>query len=94
MPQQVANIRRDHVEAWIVHLLDRYKPATAAVRFRSLQRFFRWLLEEGEVDRDPMARMTAPSIPDEPPQILTDEQLRSLLRACDGRLGNGVELQR
>jgi site-specific recombinase XerD len=37
MARQVANIRREHVEAWIVHLLDRFRPATAAVRLRSLQ---------------------------------------------------------
>lgn len=72
MPRQVANIRREHIEAWIVHLLERFRPATAAVRFRSLQQFFRWLVDEGAIDRDPMERMTAPSIPDEPPAILTD----------------------
>lgn len=85
MPANAASIRREHVEAWIEQLLERFKPATAAVRFRSLQQFFRWLLEEGEIDRNPMERMTAPKIPDQPPEVLTDEQLRALLKACDGR---------
>ena len=29
MPQDVANIRREHIEAFITHLLEHWKPATA-----------------------------------------------------------------
>jgi len=36
MPATAASIQREHVEARIEHLLERFKPATAAVRFRSL----------------------------------------------------------
>ena len=36
MPQDVANIRREHVEAFIAHLLELWKPATANNRFRDL----------------------------------------------------------
>ena len=49
MPQEVANIRREHVEAFIADLLDRWKAATANNRFQSLQTFFTWLAEDGEV---------------------------------------------
>ena len=42
MPVEVANIRREHVESYLEDLLGRFKPATAAVRFRSLQQFFKW----------------------------------------------------
>jgi site-specific recombinase XerD len=84
MPISVASISREHVEAWIEHLLESFKPATAAVRFRSLQQFFRWLHEEGEIERNPMERMSAPKVTDEPPAVLTEDQLRSLLKACEG----------
>lgn len=83
MPLVVASIRREHVESWIESLLERFKPATAAVRFRSLQQFFRWLLAEGEIERDPMERMSAPRIPDEPPAVLSDADLKALLKACE-----------
>jgi site-specific recombinase XerD len=85
MPTSVASIRREHVESWIESLLERFRPATAAVRFRSLQQFFRWLLAEGEIERDPMERMSAPRIPDEPPAILTTADLRALVKACEGQ---------
>ena len=84
MPVAVASMRREHVEAFIEDLDSRFKPATVGVRFRSLQQLFRWLLEEGEITVDPMARMRSPRVPEDPPAVLTDAELRALLRACEG----------
>ena len=53
MPTQVEDVTREHVEAFIADLLARFKPATASNRYRALQVFFKWLLEEGEVTRSP-----------------------------------------
>ncbi len=83
MPQEVANIRREHVEAFIADLLERWKPATASNRYRGLQTFFKWLAEEGEVKESPMARMKPPKVPLDPPDVLREDQLRSLLSTCD-----------
>ena len=83
MPLEVANIHREHVEALISHLLDRWKPATANNRFRGLQSFFKWLTEEGEVKESPMVRMKPPKVPLDPPDVLRDEQLMALLATCD-----------
>jgi integrase/recombinase XerC len=42
-------------------------------------------LEEGEITTDPMARMRLPSVPEDPPGILIDAELRALLKACEGQ---------
>jgi len=85
MPTASAGVRREHVEAYLVDLHDRgHRPATVAQRFRSLQQFFKWLREEGEVAESPMAHMRQPAVPEEPPAILRDEELRRLLKATDG----------
>ena len=47
MPSEVSSIRRERVEAFIEDLLANWSPATAAVRYRSLQQLFRWLIDEG-----------------------------------------------
>jgi len=86
MPLQVGAIRREHVEAFLADILERFKPATAANKFRSLQQFFRWLLEEGEITEGPMRNMRPPHVPEEPVPILSEGQLRSLFNACEGRL--------
>src|SRR5437868_15375393 len=52
MPTVPASVTREHVEAWVAHLLGSHRsPSTAAVRYRSLQQYWKWLLEEGEVTR-------------------------------------------
>lgn len=85
MPTAVESIRREHVESFIEDLDSRFRPATVAVRYKSLKQLFRWLVEEGEVTSDPMARMRLPSVPEDPPAVLTDAELRALLKACEGQ---------
>jgi site-specific recombinase XerD len=85
MPTVPEAITREHVESFIEHLLARWKPATAANRYRALQQYFRWLAGEGEIKESPMARMKPPRVPEQPPEVLSEEDIRRLLRACEGR---------
>lgn len=84
MPVEPSSIRREHVEAYIEDLLDRMKPATAANRYRSVQQYFKWLADEGEVRDTPMRKMTPPRVPEEPPRVLSEGDLERLFRACAG----------
>lgn len=79
MPTDVASIRREHVEAFLEDQLARWKPATANHRFRGCQRFFNYLVAEGELRTSPMARMKPPRIPESPPPVLRDADLKRLL---------------
>lgn len=85
MPKRVADIRREHIEAFIVHQLRRFRPNTAANRYRSLQQFFRWLVDEGEIkaEANPMSRMKPPRVPDDPPPVLSINDLRFMFRTMD-----------
>lgn len=84
MPTHVGHVRREHVEAFIAEQLARHRPSTARTRYRSLQQLFGWLLSEGEIRSSPMANMTPPAIPEEPPPVLSDDALRRMVRACEG----------
>jgi site-specific recombinase XerD len=83
MPTSPAGIRREHVEAFITDILEHWKPATAHNRYRGCHAFFRWLLEEGEIRDNPMERMKPPRLPEEPPPVLREAELRALLAACE-----------
>ncbi|MDP9359614.1 MAG: tyrosine-type recombinase/integrase [Chloroflexota bacterium] len=85
MPTDPANIAREHVESFVADLLTRHKPSTASNRYRALQTFFRWMVDEGEVAASPMARMKPPAIPEASPAVVTTAQLDRLLKACDGK---------
>ena len=56
--------------------------ATASVRFRALQQFFTWCLDEEELDVSPMAKMRPPVVPERPVPVLSEDKARALLRAC------------
>ena len=92
MPQEVASLRREHIESFIAHLLETRKPATANNRYRGLQSFFKWLISEGEIKNNPMDRMRPPRIPEAPPDVLREEQLKALLATCDK--GSDLESRR
>ena len=85
MPRAVAAIHREHVEAFVEDQLARLRPASAANRYRSLQQFFRWLVDEGELRESPMARMRPPTIPETPPDVLRPEALKKLVDATAGQ---------
>lgn len=85
MPTDVANVRREHLEAFLVALQSSgARPATVAQRYRSIQQFFKWLVGEGEFRETPMAHMRPPIVPVEPPPVLTPAELLRLLKTCDG----------
>ena len=79
----VADIKREHIENFIADMLARWKPATANNRYRGLQSFFKWALSEGEVKQSPMANMKPPRIPENPPPVLREEELKRLLATCE-----------
>lgn len=83
LPTTAATLDRRALEGFITDQLARHAPSTAALRFRSLQQFVRWLVEEGEVPVNPMEKMKAPKIPDEPVDVIDDETLRRLLATCE-----------
>jgi len=83
MPQDVASITREHVEAFVTHLLETRKPTTAHQRYRGCQSFFKWLVEEGEIKQSPMANMKPPRLPELEVPVLSEEELKRLLATCD-----------
>jgi site-specific recombinase XerD len=54
------------------------------VRFRALQQFFAWCLDEGELDANPMGRMRPPVVPERPVPVLGEVDAKALLKSCAG----------
>jgi len=85
MPTHPENITREYIESFLASLLEKWKPATASNRYRGLHRYFKWLVEEGEIKVSPMEKMKPPRIPEQPPDILDLEDLQKLLKSCQGQ---------
>jgi site-specific recombinase XerC len=42
------------------------------------------MVDEGEITSNPIERMRSPSVPEGPPAVLSDAELRALLKVCEG----------
>jgi integrase/recombinase XerD len=71
--QYAAELIADNKEANIVRL-----------RQASLRAFAGWLVTEGELSADPLEGLKPPKLPTKVVEALTDDQLRALLKACQG----------
>lgn len=82
---RAADISRREVEEFLLEVAARCSPATVSNRFRALKSLFRFVVDEGELERSPMSGMTPPKVPEKSIHVLSPEEVRSLLKAMDGR---------
>lgn len=85
LPMEVSEIQKRHVEAWIIEELAHFAASSVNNRYRGLQAFFKWLVEEDELGESPMARMQQPQIPERPPEFPKEQAIRAILRVCEGK---------
>lgn len=85
MPTAVTKITREHVESFIERLVATKAPATANNRYRALTALFNFLVDFGEIEVSPMAKMHPPKVPDVPVPVMSDDDLRRLLAAAEGK---------
>jgi site-specific recombinase XerD len=83
-PINIDRVARADIELFVADLLERYKPNTASNRYRALQAFFKWAVAEGEIEESPMLHMKPPRVPEVPVPVLTSDQLKKLLKVCEG----------
>jgi site-specific recombinase XerD len=91
LPTDVEGVEKAHIEAFIIDQLVQHSPSTAAGRYRYLQQFWRWVVEEGERSNSPMKGMSPPTIPERPVPVYERDELRALLRVSEGQ---GFEARR
>lgn len=79
-------LRAEHVNGFTADVLAAGQSAAYASNlYRALQQFVKWALTEEEMTRDPLTGTAPPQVPEQPVPVLSTEQLRTLLRGCDGR---------
>ncbi|MDQ3772073.1 MAG: tyrosine-type recombinase/integrase [Actinomycetota bacterium] len=83
-PTDVRQVTRRHIEAFITDQLARLKPNSVASQFRSLRRFFGWLVDEGEIESSPLKGMKQPIIPEIPVELVSLDDMKALLKITEG----------
>ena len=101
IPQAAAELRRPHIEAYLAWLRETssrrvagtggqqvtggLSPATVRQHYGGLLQFFKYLVEEDELEANPMHRMKAPQVPDQPVDVLSDAEITALLTVTAGK---------
>ncbi len=79
------DITATHLRAFMSHLLRLHKPATANNRYRGLQQWFRWMASEEEIEYSPFAKLSPPTVPEEPVPVVPVEHIKAVLATCKAR---------
>lgn len=61
------------------------EPTTARTRYAALRRYGAWLADEGELPSNPLDGMKPPRLDTKVVSALSDDQLRALIKACEGK---------
>jgi site-specific recombinase XerD len=72
------------LQTWTTAFLDAGRTAaTAKTRMMGVRHFTRWLADEGEIPADPFVGMKPPKVDQPVVPVLTDPQLKALIKACE-----------
>jgi site-specific recombinase XerD len=78
------------IRAYIATLQDGRAPKTVREAQLALRRFFRFLVREGEIDRDPTTDMKLVRFRVEPQPTYSEPEVKGLLLTCDSRTLGGI----
>lgn len=82
----VSELTKAAIREWLATLADRgLEPGTIRTRHLSMNRFCRWLVDEEELDKNPLVGLKLPTPSQKPVPVVPDDDLVRLLRTCSGR---------
>lgn len=80
--RQLADARLADLRDYLGDRLEATSPGTASVDFRAMRSFYGWLVEEGELDVNPAAKLRGPKVAETPVKVAGELDVRRLLAAC------------
>jgi site-specific recombinase XerD len=79
------DVRRADVERFLAWMIETRSASTALNKYKGLQQFFRYLVEDEEMTRHPMDRIRQPTQPEKLVPVVADDELSALLATCAGK---------
>jgi site-specific recombinase XerD len=76
---------RADLEAFMADLLARRTASTAATYYKILKVLYGWLVDEEELETEPMAKMKPSIVPAKPVPVVPADGLKRLFAACAGK---------
>jgi len=77
-------ITPNHLRGFVAEQLEKgLSRSSIAIHMRSVRVFFNFLARERVVERNPMRNVDTPKVPQTYPEVLSEEQMKRLLKACN-----------
>ncbi len=91
LPINITEARRDHLLDYLSYRAQQGSmPRTSARLLSSIRRFYRYLVRQGTVQKDPSAQIEFPKLGRPLPETLTEEEIERLLAAPNIEKAHGV----
>lgn len=81
----VENLTAENLRHYLMALYKKgNKPASVSNRYRALKSYYKWLVNEGERQDNPLSRISPPKVPETIQKHYTVEEVSRLLLSCSG----------
>jgi len=82
--EDIEEMQHTYVRSWIVFLMgNKITPKSINRKISSLRSFYQYLRKKGKIDKNPMAKITAPKIAKRLPQYVMENEMESLFDLID-----------
>jgi site-specific recombinase XerD len=81
----VATVTKHHVRAWIEEELGKVSAQTVVRHHSGAKQWFKWLLAEEEIERNPFAGVPQPAVPEKLTEVPSPDHVRALLKVCSSK---------
>lgn len=82
----VADVSPTLIRGWLAAMTDAgNSDGTRFNRFNGLKAFLKWAVADGQLRKNPIDGIAPPKPEQKPVPVLSDDQIRALLRVCQGR---------
>lgn len=79
------DVQRKHIRWFLAWMIETRSASTALNKYKSLQQFFKYLVDEEEMNRHPMARIPQPTVAQKLVPVVADDEIAQLLATCSGK---------
>ncbi len=90
-PRGWGNVTRDHIIKYMLDMREReYAASTIARKIAAVKSFFGYMVEQGELRRDPTAELDSPKVEKHLPNTMTREEVERLLNMPSTSTSTGL----
>jgi len=81
-----SEVNTNHIRMFLAHLQESNKPGSVIGYYKSVHRFFAWLVEEEVIEKNPVEKVRPPKVPQKVIQPFQPEHIQKLLSLCDNSI--------